>query len=160
MPYKLYHWLNSNIEDTMPYISLPEGIPGIRGPLSIRPDIAKPLSEFCEVLMRAENSLSRGERELIATVVSSSNDCFYCEQSHGGVAQHYLQCDTTFIDRVKENFLTSDIPDKMKSLLVIAASVQRGGKQVTEAGFQNAHAAGLLRNIMDKQASHTMFNPL
>jgi alkylhydroperoxidase/carboxymuconolactone decarboxylase family protein YurZ len=49
-----------------PHISIPEGLPGIRGLLSLRPDVAKPLSAFMEVLMRDENVLSRGERELIA----------------------------------------------------------------------------------------------
>jgi uncharacterized peroxidase-related enzyme len=146
----------------MPYISLPEGIPGIRGPLSIRPDIAKPLSEFTETLMRGENSLSRGERELIATVVSSLNDCFYCENSHGGVAQHYLQCDTAFIDRVKEDYLSADISDKMKSLLSIAASVQRGGKYVTEDQIAKAKSLGVTdREIHDTvliAAAFCMFN--
>jgi uncharacterized peroxidase-related enzyme len=146
----------------MPYISLPEGIPGIRGPLSIRPDIAKPLSEFTETLMRGENSLSRGERELIATVVSALNDCFYCENSHGGVAQHYLQCDTAFIDKVKEDFLSADIPDKLKSLLSIAASVQRGGKHVTEDQIAHAKSLGATdREIHDTvliAAAFCMFN--
>jgi len=126
----------------MPHISLPEGIPGIRGPLSIRPDVARPLSAFCETLMRGENSLSRGERELIATFVSSLNDCFYCENSHGGVAQHYLQCDSTFIDKVKEDYQSAAISDKLKSLLSIAASVQKGGKQVTEAQIEKTKMLG------------------
>ncbi|MEI9917438.1 MAG: peroxidase-related enzyme [Bacteroidota bacterium] len=146
----------------MPYISLPEGIPGIRGPLSLRPDIAKPLSEFTETLMRGENSLTRGERELIATVVSSLNDCFYCENSHGGVAQHYLQCDMEFIDHVKKDFLSADISDKMKSLLSIAASVQQGGKHVTEAQIEAAKKTGITdREIHDTvliAAAFCMFN--
>lgn len=146
----------------MPYITLPEGIPGIRGPLSIRPDIAKPLSEFTEVLMRGENSLSRGERELIATVVSSANDCFFCEQAHGGVAQHYLQCDTSFIDRVKSDFTSADISDKLKSLLAIALSVQKGGKHVTDDQVTKAKQLGATdREIHDTvliAAAFCMFN--
>ena len=126
----------------MPYITLPEGIPGIRGPLSIRPDIAGPLSEFTETLMRGENSLSRGERELIATFVSSLNECFFCENAHGGVAQHYLQCDMDFIDRIKSDYSSVDISGKLKSLLAIAASVQKGGKHVTEAQIASARSVG------------------
>ncbi len=93
----------------MPHIDLPEGVPGIRGPLSIRPDIAKPLSQFTEVLMRGENSLTRGERELIATYVSYLNNCFFCEQAHGGVTQYYLQCSMEFIDALKSDFQSSAI---------------------------------------------------
>lgn len=126
----------------MPHISIPEGIPGIRGPLSLRPDVAKPLSQFCEVLMRAENSLTRGERELIATYVSSLNDCFFCENAHGGVAQHYLQCDLTFIDQVKGDYETSSLSEKLKALLAIAGSVQKGGKQVTTEQVERAKNLG------------------
>lgn len=126
----------------MPHINIPEGLPGIRGPLSLRPDVAKPLSEFCEVLMRGENSLSRGERELIATYVSYLNNCFFCEQAHGGVAQHYLQCDMDFIDQVKRDFSSTTLSDKLKSLLMIAGSVQQGGKHVTAEQVDEAKKLG------------------
>ena len=146
----------------MPHIALPEGLPGIRGPLSLLPDIAKPLSEFCEALMRAENSLSRGERELIATYVSSLNNCFFCENAHGGVAQHYLKCDMDFIDQVKNNFQSTNLTDKLKSLLTIAGSVQKGGKHVTAGQVEKAKSLGVTdREIHDTvliAAAFCMFN--
>jgi uncharacterized peroxidase-related enzyme len=126
----------------MPHISIPEGLPGIRGPLSIRPEVAEPLSEFCEVLMRGENSLTRGERELIAMYVSSLNNCFFCEHAHGGVAQHYLECDTTFIQQVKTDPGSTSLSHKLKALLSIAGSVQKGGKHVTDGQIQEARSAG------------------
>ena len=146
----------------MPHITIPEGLPGIRGPLSLRPDVAKHLSEFCEVLMRGENSISRGERELIATYVSSLNNCYFCEQAHGGVAQHYLQCDMDFIDQVKSNFSSTTLSDKMKSLLAIAGSVQKGGKYVTNEQINEAKRLGITdREIHDTvliAAAFCMFN--
>jgi uncharacterized peroxidase-related enzyme len=146
----------------MAHISLPEGVPGIRGPLSLRPDIAKPLSDFSEALMRADNSLTRGERELIATYVSSLNDCFFCENAHGGVAQHYLQCDINFIDKVKADFQSADLPEKLKSLLTIAGSVQKGGKYVTTGQIEKAKSLGATdREIHDTvliAAAFCMFN--
>jgi len=127
----------------MPHITVPEGLPGIRGPLALRPDIAKPLSGLAEVLMRSENSLSHGERELIGTYVSSLNECFFCTHAHGGVAQHYLQCDTSFIDGVKKDYQSTTLSEKMKSLLSIAASVQKGGKSVTSKQIENAKSIGI-----------------
>src|SRR5688572_26198933 len=106
----------------MAHIDLPEGLPGIRGPMAFRPETAKHLNELAEVLLRSENSLSRGERELIATYVSSLNDCFFCQNAHGGIAQHYLQCNMNFIDQVKKDYTTTSISEKLKSLLSIAAS--------------------------------------
>jgi len=115
----------------MAHINLPQELPGIRGPMAFRPETARPLNELAEVLLRSENSLTRGERELIATYVSSLNDCFFCQNAHGGIAQHYLQCDLAFIDRVKLDYASSPISEKLKALLTIAGSVQKGGKYVT-----------------------------
>jgi len=126
----------------MAYIKLPEGLPGIRGPMAFRPETAKPLNALAECLLRDENSLSRGERELIATYVSSLNDCFFCQNAHGGIAQHYLQCDMAFIDHVKKDYNAALIPEKLKALLSIASSVQKGGKHVTADQIENARAMG------------------
>lgn len=126
----------------MAHIKLPEGLPGIRGPMAFRPATAKPLNELAEVLLRSENSLTRGERELIATYVSSLNDCFFCQNAHGGIAQHYLQCDMNFIDQVKSDYESMPISNKLKSLLSIAASVQKGGKNVTFPQIERAKELG------------------
>ena len=126
----------------MAHIDLQNDFPGIRGPMAFRPETAKPLNELAEVLLRSDNSLSRGERELIATFVSAKNDCFFCQQVHGGLAQHYLECSTDFIDGVKTDFTVSMLSDKMKTLLDIAASVQKGGKNVTPQQIETAKMVG------------------
>ena len=61
----------------MAYINLPDGLPGILGPMAFRPETAKPLNELAEVLLQGPSPLARGERELIAAYVSSRNDCFF-----------------------------------------------------------------------------------
>ena len=146
----------------MAYIDLPKELPGIRGPMAFRPETAKPLNELAEVLLRSENSLTRGERELIATYVSSENDCFFCQNAHGGIAQHYLQCDMKFIDEVKKDFQTTPISEKLKSLLAIAGSVQKGGKHVTTEQVEKAKSLGATdREIHDTvliAAAFCMFN--
>ena len=67
----------------MPHINLPPDLPGIRGPMAFRPETAKPLNELVDVLLRGPHTLTPGERELIATFVSSENDCRYCQTIHG-----------------------------------------------------------------------------
>lgn len=146
----------------MPYIKLPEGLPGIRGPMAFRPETAKPLNDLAEVLLRSENSLSRGERELIATYVSYLNDCFFCQNAHGGLAQHYLQCDMPFIDGVKTDMVKADVSPKLKSLLSIAASVQKGGKEVTLTQIETAKSLGVsdmeIHDTVLIAAAFCMFN--
>ena len=84
----------------MAHIDLENELPGIRGPMAYSPKTAKPLNELAEVLLRDDdNTLTRGERELIGTYVSYLNDCFFCQNVHGAMAGHYLQCDIPQIMR-------------------------------------------------------------
>ena len=126
----------------MPHIRLPEGLHGIRGPMAFRPETAKPLNELAEVLLHAPNSLTPGERELIATYVSSLNDCYFCQTIHGAIASAHLNDDEELVRRVKADFKHADISEKLKALLVIAGKVQKGGKHVTASDVEEARGAG------------------
>jgi uncharacterized peroxidase-related enzyme len=129
----------------MAHINLPEGVPGIRGPMLFSPDTTKPLRELAEVLLRAprdNNSLTPAEREMIATYVSSENDCYYCQHCHGASAAEHLGGNYELIDQVKKNFSAAPISDKLKALLAIAGKVQKGGKQVSLEDVQRARQQG------------------
>ena len=68
----------------MAHIDLENELPGIRGPMVFSPQTAKPLNALAEALLRDDNNtLTRGERELIGAYVSSLNDCFFCQNVHG-----------------------------------------------------------------------------
>jgi uncharacterized peroxidase-related enzyme len=147
----------------MAHIDLGNDLPGIRGPMAYSPETAKPLNELAEILLHDENNtLSRGEREMIGAYVSSLNDCFFCQNVHGSMAQHFLGCDMQTIDRIKKDYLTAPVSEKLKALLTIAASVQKGGKQVTEEQIENARQKGATdKEIHDTvliAAAFCMFN--
>jgi uncharacterized peroxidase-related enzyme len=126
----------------MPHINLPEGLQGIRAAMAFRPETAKPLNELAEVLLHAPNSLTPGERELIATYVSSQNDCYFCQTVHGAIAAAHLNGDEELVKCVKADFWSAGISDKLKALLVIAGKVQQGGKHVTLADVEAARKVG------------------
>ena len=126
----------------MPHIALPASQPGIRSAMLFRPETARPLNDLVEVLLRAPNSLTPGERELIATYVSYLNDCHYCQSMHGAVAAAHLDGNEDLVGRVKADFRHADISEKLKALLVIAGKVQRGGKQVTAHDVEYARSLG------------------
>lgn len=127
----------------MAHIELNNDLPGIRGLMAFRPETEAPLNFLAETLLRDDNNtLSRGERELIGTYVSYLNDCFFCQNVHGALAGHYLNCDIGQIDQIKQSFQSTDLDDKMKALLAIAGSVQKGGKNVTEQQIQQAKDEG------------------
>jgi len=126
----------------MPHISLPEGVPGIISGFAFRPETAKPMRELAHVLLHGPNSLSPGERELIATYVSSRNDCYFCQTSHGAAAAAHLAKDWGLVDQVKRDFQTADVSEKLKALLTIAGRVQESGKRVTAEDVARARELG------------------
>ncbi len=147
----------------MPHISLPEGMPGILGPMNFSPETAAPMNALANALLQTDEGLNRGERELIATYVSSENDCFFCQTIHGAVASHYLgDADWSFVKAVKCNFEQTTLSDKMKALLSIAGSVQKGGKNVTTEQIEAAKKQGATdKDIHDTvliAAAFCMFN--
>jgi AhpD family alkylhydroperoxidase len=116
------------------HIQLSEGLPGIRGSMVFSPETTKPLCELVQVLLTGPHTLTPAEREMIATYVSSQNDCFYCQSCHGSTAAQHLggsDADYELISRIKQNYEATPISSKMKALLAIAGMVQRGGKYVT-----------------------------
>ncbi len=126
----------------MAHIKLHDELHGIRSAMAFRPETAKPLNELVEILLHGPHSLSAGERELIATYVSYLNDCHYCQTIHGAIAAASLQDNEDLVKRVKADFQHADISDKLKSLLVIASQVQKGGKHVTAAAVEAARKQG------------------
>src|SRR5579859_5912180 len=125
----------------MPHIKLPEGMPGISAGFAYRPETAKPMRELAHILLHEPNSLSPGERELIATFVSSRNCTTFCALSHGAAAASHFRSDSV-VEKVKADFLTAPISAKLKSLLVIAGKVQQDGKLVTETDVFAARTLG------------------
>jgi uncharacterized peroxidase-related enzyme len=109
--------------------------------MAFRPETAKPLNELVDVLLRGPHSLSAGERELIATYVSSRNDCQYCQTIHGAVAAHHLGSETLVVD-VKRDPAQAPISEKLKALLAIAGKVAQGGKYVLAADVERARQQG------------------
>jgi uncharacterized peroxidase-related enzyme len=145
----------------MAHIKLPEGLPGIRGPLAFRPETAKPMGELAEVLLRGESTLSPADRELIAAYVSARNDCTYCERSHGAIAAHYLG-DEALVAQVKSDPEHAPVSAKLKALLAIAGRVQEGGQSVRTEDVERARREGATdREIHDTvliAAAFCMFN--
>jgi len=126
----------------MPHISLPPDLPGIRGAMAFRPETARPLNALVEILLQGPSTLSRGERELIATYVSSRNCTHYCHSIHGAIAAAHLDGNEALVKQVKTDFTQANISSKLKRLLVIAGLVQRDGKLVTVAEVDAARRAG------------------
>ena len=125
----------------MSHISLPQGLPGILGPMAFRPDTAEALNLLAHTLLHRPNSLPAGERELIATYVSYLNNCHFCHSSHGAAAAAHLGQEEV-VNQVRQDFTQAPVSDKLKALLAIAGQVQKSGKNVTTAAVEAARSLG------------------
>ncbi|MBM7774544.1 putative peroxidase-related enzyme [Actinokineospora baliensis] len=117
----------------MAHIELGNDDPGIRGLMRYRPLTAGPLSDLAETLLRADNSLTRGERELIAATVSRGNECTFCGNFHATIAAVELGVD---------DLAEAPRSAKMTALLVIADKVRVSGQSVLDEDVAAARAAG------------------
>ena len=116
--------------------------PGIVGPMTFRPETAAPINELVNILLRGESTLSRGERELIATHVSARNNCFFCQTIHGAAAAAQLDHGESLVEMVKTDWLSADVSPKLNDLLNIAGKVQQDGKLVTSDDVATARQEG------------------
>ncbi|MGC2498635.1 MAG: peroxidase-related enzyme [Acidobacteriaceae bacterium] len=125
----------------MPHIALPEDLPGISAGFAFRPKTAKPMRDLAHILLHEPNSLAPGERELIATYVSSQNDCYFCQTSHGAAAACHLGSGE-IVKQVKTDFESAPVTPKLKALLAIAGKVQQDGKRVSPEDIAAAKVQG------------------
>ena len=146
----------------MAYITVPEGVPGIRSLVMFRPESGKPLYDLAQVLLRGESPLTPAERELIADHVSSRNNCTFCMMSHASAARELFGEQRDIVDCVISDVATAPISDKMKALLNIAGKVQQSGKLVKLQDIDEARKLGANdRDIHDTvliAATFSMFN--
>ena len=142
----------------MPHINVNKDLPGIRALLEFTPETASPIGDLANLLLRTNEGLSMAEREMIAAHVSYLNDCFYCHQSHGAIAACYLNGNEEMVNQVKQDYMNADISEKLKALLSIAGSVQKGGKYVTPGQIETAKTHGATdKDIHDTVLIAAMF---
>ncbi|MBS1557391.1 MAG: peroxidase-related enzyme [Bacteroidetes bacterium] len=146
----------------MAHIQVPEGVPGIRSLVMFRPESGQYLYDLAQVLLRGESPLSEAERELIATYVSSRNECVFCTSSHAAAARYLFRDKKQVVDVVLNNYQAAPISEKLKALLNIAGKVQINGKEVLPEEVEQARKQGATdRDIHDTvliAATFSMFN--
>jgi uncharacterized peroxidase-related enzyme len=123
------------------HIRVQDGLVGITSLLEYRLDTGRPIRELTQTLLRGASTLTAGERELIATVVSHRNSCRFCTKAHTAAAMLLLGGPGT-VEAVKHDLDDAPVSAKMKALLRIAAKVQESGRTVTNEDVAAARAEG------------------
>jgi uncharacterized peroxidase-related enzyme len=83
---------------------------------SLNPDLMKKHLDLYISIMFGKSDLSRSDRELIAVVVSSINNCNYCVNHHTEALSHYWK-DKDKIDSLIKDFKSVDFSEKTLAML-------------------------------------------
>lgn len=105
------------------------------------PELAKPIHEFAEVLMRGPSPFSEQEREMIAAYVSSLNGCDYCRASHLGVAMRFGLPEKVF-DKLLDDSDRADIPEKFKPIIQYVRKLNETPDQINQSDIEQIYEAG------------------
>ncbi len=124
-------------------------VPGILAAIRLTPGLGIHLRGLADELLVTDfpgATLSRAEREMLATAVSAANDCFYCMDSHGAFASALLERGgatelVPLIDGIKLGS-SEGFDDKMRALLHVARTVRREPRDLTAADVAAALAGG------------------
>lgn len=115
--------------------------------------------EFYLSIMFGQSPLDRVEREVMAVVVSSANNCEYCINHHASAVAHYWKDDDR-VELLKKDYKLAELNEKEIALAGYAWELSRNPgkaeddglvKQLRDAGFDD-------RSILDATLVIGYFN--
>jgi uncharacterized peroxidase-related enzyme len=123
--------------------------PGILAAIRLTPGLGVHLRGLADELLVNDfpgATISRSQREMLATATSAGNDCFYCMDSHGAFATALLERGgdddlVPLIDVIK-NGSSEGLDPKMQALVHISRTVRRNPLELTAADTAAALDAG------------------
>ncbi len=91
---------------------------------SLRPEsIVKHMDLYMEI-MYSKSELSRAQREMMAVVVSVTNNCNYCTEHHASALNHYWK-DYKKLESLKKNYLKVNLDAKNLTLCIFSETLTR-----------------------------------
>ncbi|MEM7468870.1 MAG: peroxidase-related enzyme [Pseudomonadota bacterium] len=94
-------------------------LPNVLAAYSGAPEQLEAFSNFYNILMLGESGLSKLEREMIAVVVSSANECFYCLTAHGAAVRQFSG-DPILGELMVMNYRVAELSSRHRAMLDFA----------------------------------------
>jgi uncharacterized peroxidase-related enzyme len=124
-------------------------VPGIGAAMRLTPELGLHLRGLADAVLVHDYpgaTITRAEREMLATALSASNDCFYCMDSHAEHASAVLERDggterAALLEDLKLGALHG-LDRKMQALVQIARTVGRRSRDLSAEDVEAARAAG------------------
>jgi len=133
-------------------------VPNVLRNFALRPSHLLRWNEHYEELMRGDSGLSKAQREMIAVVVSVTNDCAYCIAAHSA-ALRKLTKDPALADAVAADHAGAPLEPREHAMLDYARRLTREPERMSEADVERLRAAGWSdEDVMDIAEVTAMFN--
>ncbi len=121
-------------------------IPNVFLAFARRPAEWRAFFAYHDALMTPETAgrtsgLTKGDREMIVTSTSATNNCLYCVVAHGAILRIYEK-KPLVADQVAVNYLKAEISLRQKAMLDFAMKVCEHSDQIGDADFAALHAQG------------------
>lgn len=105
------------------------------------PEVARPLHELAQAVMRGPSPFGEGQRELIAAYVSSLNGCGFCRASHSAVAERFGEPKER-LEALLDDLDTADVPDAMRPVFGFVNKLNEAPAEVGQADVDAVLDAG------------------
>lgn len=133
-------------------------VPNVLTAYAFRPEKLRWFSRFYNEMMLGESGLSELEREMVATVVSAANRCYYCIVAHGQ-AVRALSGDPQLGDLLATNYRLAPLDTRQRALLDFAHKLTVASAEIEEADRAKLREVGLSEaDIFDLADVAALFN--
>jgi uncharacterized peroxidase-related enzyme len=133
-------------------------VPNVLRLYALRPTHLLAWTAHYDELMKGDSGLTKAEREMIAVVVSVTNECAYCIAAHSA-ALRKLTKDPELADQVAADHRGAEIPERMKAALDYAVKLTQRPTEMVEADVERLRDAGWTdEDVMDVAEVTAMFN--
>lgn len=125
---------------------------------SLNPESMKNHMDLYMNIMFSKSGLKRQQREMIAVVVSTANNCKYCINHHAQALNYYWK-DKEKIQKFVENYRYLDLSDKMISMLDYANDLTKRPNKVNKNYIDRLKKNGFTdENILNINLIVSYFN--
>lgn len=128
-------------EYDQPVLPIDDDIAGIVAAHSLIPEALHHAFATFGALMSPELPLSRRQHEMIATVVSVTNRCFYCSTSHAEFLRR-VTLDDTLVEAIRRDYRTAPIDERDKVMLEYIAQLTQDASRITRGHHARLRTAG------------------
>ncbi len=136
-------------------------VPNVLQAYSLRQKKLRTFAQLYNELMLGESGLSKLEREMIAVVVSSANQCYYCLVAHGQAVRK-LSGDPELGEMLAANYRVAPLPPRQRAILDFAWKMTKEPWSVGEEDRAALRAVGLtaeeIFDVADTAAFYNMSN--